>query len=244
MVHFRPEKAFQLAVYASIIMGLARDTRKPHMWIRYDRLFRQSMAVNPALEWHQREPNLWLMATSDFAFSSASGYSPQVRQSQPSAASTSVHFSYEPCRHFNRGVCPFTEAHCRYRHGMFRYMYRICMYICVYVSMSEIAVWLSRTAFPIHSMFNPPCLQVRDLCVYPGFIHLLCCFRHLYIATRPLAHGNFSDHDSNLCPEVCQTSGPSTPPPCFRGNSTSPEHPSSHHPSQGRCMGPGFAVSS
>jgi len=116
MVHFKPEKAFQLAVYASIIMGLARDTRNPQVWIRYDRLFRQAMAVNPALEWHRRELNLRLMATSDFAFSSASGYSSQVRQSQPSTASTSVHSSDEPCRRFNRGVCPFTEAHCRYRH--------------------------------------------------------------------------------------------------------------------------------
>jgi len=44
--------AFQLAFYASIIMGLARDTRNPQVWIRYDRLFQQAVAVNPALEWH------------------------------------------------------------------------------------------------------------------------------------------------------------------------------------------------
>ena len=93
-----------------------RDTRNPQVWIRYDRLFRQSAAVNPALEWHRREPNLWLMATSDFAFPSASWPSPQVRQYQPSAASTSVNSSDEPCWRFNRGVCPFAEARCRYRH--------------------------------------------------------------------------------------------------------------------------------
>ena len=99
-----------------------------------------------------------------------------------------------------------------------RYVYvclSICifMYICVYVCTSKLVVWLSRTAIPIYSMVNPLCLQVRDLTVYPGFIHLLCCFRHLYTTTRQLAHVNVSDHGSNPCPESCLSSSPSTPPP-------------------------------
>ena len=91
------------------------------------------------------------------------------------------------------------------------------MYICVYVCTSKLAVWLSRTAIPIYSMVNPLCLQVRDLSVYPGFICLLCCFRHLYTTTRPFAHVNFSDHGSNPCPEFCQSSSPSTPHPVSGG---------------------------
>ena len=114
-VHFKPERAFQLSVYASIIMGLARDTRNSQVWLRYDRLFRQAVAVNPTLEWHRREPDLWLMATSDFA--STSGYPAQPRNTQPATTSGSTHTSSdEPCRRFNKGSCPFTEAHCRYRH--------------------------------------------------------------------------------------------------------------------------------
>ena len=58
---------------------------------------------------------------------------------------------------------------------------------------------------------------------------------------RPFAYSNISDHDSHLCPENCQTSGSFTPSPCFWVNSTSPEHPSSHQPSQGSRMGPGLA---
>ena len=106
IIHFKPEKAFQLAVYFCIIMGLARDTHNPQVWICYDRLFQQAMAVNPTLEWHWRESDLWLMATSDFTFLFASWHSPPVRQSQPSAASTSVNSSDEQCRRFNRAYAP------------------------------------------------------------------------------------------------------------------------------------------
>ena len=54
MVHFKLEKALQLAVCASIIVGLARDTRNPQIWIQYDRLFHQAVAVDPVLEWHRQ----------------------------------------------------------------------------------------------------------------------------------------------------------------------------------------------
>jgi len=69
-----------------------------------------------------------------------------------------------------------------------------CIYVYVFICMHERAHRLvKQNCFP-YSMFNPLCLQDRDLCVYPGVIHLLCCFRHIYTTTRPLAHGNFSDH--------------------------------------------------
>ena len=54
MVHFKLEKALQLAVCASIIVGLAWDTRNPQIWVQYDRLFYQAVAVNPVLEWHRQ----------------------------------------------------------------------------------------------------------------------------------------------------------------------------------------------
>ena len=116
-VHFHPDKAFNLAVYATIVMGLARDTRSSQVWLQYDRLFRQAVAINPSLQWHRREPDLWLMATAEFTTSTSQGpsrYSSQPNK-QPAGPPLSSS-SEEACRRYNKGSCPFTDSHCRYQH--------------------------------------------------------------------------------------------------------------------------------
>ena len=45
-VHLKPQRAFELAAYTSIIISLARDGRG-QAWSRYDQQFRQAAAVNP-----------------------------------------------------------------------------------------------------------------------------------------------------------------------------------------------------
>lgn len=113
-VHFKPDRAYHLAVYASIIMGLARDNRSPLVWSRYDRLFRQAAAVNPALDWHRRELDLWLMAS----YETPNPYQVSSSAQQPFRPSSAPQSSQseEPCRRFNRGTCPFIEAQCKYKH--------------------------------------------------------------------------------------------------------------------------------
>ena len=64
VTHADPSRAFSLATYASIVLGLARNS-KSQAWLKYDRLFRQAVAVNLAFPWHRREQDLWLMALSD-----------------------------------------------------------------------------------------------------------------------------------------------------------------------------------
>ena len=63
-VHLKPQRAFELAGYTSIFSNLAREGRG-QAWMRYDQLFRQAAATNPELQWHKREPDIWLMAVMD-----------------------------------------------------------------------------------------------------------------------------------------------------------------------------------
>ena len=63
-VHFQPERAFEMAAYAHIIAGLARDVGG-QAWSRYDRTFRQAAAVNHQLPWSKREQDIWLQAACE-----------------------------------------------------------------------------------------------------------------------------------------------------------------------------------
>ena len=60
-VHFAPHRAAPLATYMAIVARLAREV-PGECWLRYDRMFRQAAAVNPALLWDRREPDVWLAA--------------------------------------------------------------------------------------------------------------------------------------------------------------------------------------
>ena len=60
-VHLKPQQAFKLVAYTSIIISLARDGRDQGC-SRYDQQLRQAAAVNPRLQWHKQEPDIWLMA--------------------------------------------------------------------------------------------------------------------------------------------------------------------------------------
>ena len=53
-VHCHPQRAFELAAYASIIANLAHDGWGM-AWARYNRTFCQVAAVNPQLPWSRRE---------------------------------------------------------------------------------------------------------------------------------------------------------------------------------------------
>lgn len=104
-VHFDPGKGRPLATYMSIVALLARDV-PGQVWQRYDRLFRQAAAANPALAWDRREPDIWLAATVErprAPLTPASGSRPQGTDPEP-----------EICRRFSRGECIL--PYCRYRH--------------------------------------------------------------------------------------------------------------------------------
>ena len=108
-VHLKPQRAFELAAYTSIIISLTRDGRG-QAWSRYDQQFRQAAAVNPGLQWHKREPDIWLMAFMGAAAPPATR--PPSQQGQPAAQrSTSI------CRNWNRGTCTYPQ--CKYRHVCF-----------------------------------------------------------------------------------------------------------------------------
>ena len=100
--------AFELAGYTSIVSNLARESRG-QAWMRYDQLFRQAAATNPELQWHKREPDIWLMAVMDAVGSQSTRLVAQ--QGQTPAGQDKI------CRRWNRGSC--TLPYCRYRHVCF-----------------------------------------------------------------------------------------------------------------------------
>ena len=53
-VHLKPQRAFELAGYTSIVSNLAREGRG-QTWMGYDQLFKQAVATNPELQWYKRE---------------------------------------------------------------------------------------------------------------------------------------------------------------------------------------------
>ena len=63
-VHFDPKLASPLAVYMAIVARLAQEV-PGQAWLRYDKFFRQAVAVNLALPWDHREPDVWLAATAE-----------------------------------------------------------------------------------------------------------------------------------------------------------------------------------
>ena len=62
--HFNPDKAAKLITYGNIILRLAREL-KGKVWIRYDRAFQQTAAIQPTIRWDHREPDVWLAAISE-----------------------------------------------------------------------------------------------------------------------------------------------------------------------------------
>ena len=108
-VHLKPQRAFELAGYTSIVSNLTMEGRG-QTWLRYNLLFRQAAAINPELQWHKREPDIWLMAATEAVGSSSTR--PAYQQGQPPPAQHDM-----ICRRWNRGSC--TLPYCRYRHECF-----------------------------------------------------------------------------------------------------------------------------
>ena len=104
-VHPKPQRAFELAGYTSIVSNLAREGRG-QAWMRYDQLFRQAAATNPEHNWHKCEPDIWLMAVIDAVGSPSTHLTCQ--QGQPPADQDKI------CRRWNRVSC--TLPYCRFRH--------------------------------------------------------------------------------------------------------------------------------
>lgn len=108
-VHLKPQRAFELAAYSSIIVNLARDGRV-QAWSKYDQQFRQVAAVNPNLQWHKWESDIWLTAFMGAAAAPATR--PPLQQGQlPAQRSTSIWCNW------NKGLC--THPQCKYRHVCF-----------------------------------------------------------------------------------------------------------------------------
>ena len=80
-VHFAPHRAAPLATYMAIVARLAREV-PGECWLRYDRMFRQAAAVNPALPWDRREPDVWLAAMVERSAPTGGG-STVTPQAQP-----------------------------------------------------------------------------------------------------------------------------------------------------------------
>ena len=95
-VHLKPQRAFELAGYTSIVSNIAREGRG-QAWMRYDQLFRQAAAANPELQWHKCEPDVWLMAVMDAVGSPSTRLVAQ--QGQSPADQDKI------CRRWNRGSC-------------------------------------------------------------------------------------------------------------------------------------------
>ena len=61
--YFYPSWAFALLAFQSIVLNLARDVGG-QAWLIYDKVFRQAAAVNPGLDWHKREQDIWFMSVA------------------------------------------------------------------------------------------------------------------------------------------------------------------------------------
>ena len=105
-VHCKPERAFELAAYASIVLNLARDV-KGTAWSRYDLVFRQAAAGNHQLPWHRREPDIWLTAAME-ASTLPSTRSASLLDQPPSQRSSQI------CKCWNRGSCTYPLCRCRH----------------------------------------------------------------------------------------------------------------------------------
>ena len=111
-VHFDPKLASPLAVYMAIVARLAREV-PGQAWLRYDKLFRQAVAVNPALPWDRREPDVWLAAMAEQPRLGGTsfvnpGHSPAPWDGPESAG--------EICKRYTREECP-SQVACKFRHA-------------------------------------------------------------------------------------------------------------------------------
>ena len=104
-VHFDPSRARPLATYMSIVARLVREV-PGQAWQRYNRLFRQAAAVNPALAWDRREPDIWLAATVEHPH--------PIQSSSGGSRTQGLEAETEICRRFNRGDCYLSS--CKFRH--------------------------------------------------------------------------------------------------------------------------------
>ena len=107
-VHFKPCLAAPLATYMTIVARLAREVQG-QVWLRYDKLFRQAVAVNPALPWDRREPDVGLAAMSEQPRPAAFNLT-TPRSTAPRGGSET-----EICKRFTRGEC-HSQA-CKFRHA-------------------------------------------------------------------------------------------------------------------------------
>ena len=118
-VHFAPQRAVPLAMYMAIVARLAREV-PGDCWLRYDRTFHQAAAVNPALPWDRREPDVWLAAMVERSAPGSGGMAaapraqpprPQFQRPPPSGPKV--------CWRYQSGVCYGT---CKFLHVCSRCM--------------------------------------------------------------------------------------------------------------------------
>lgn len=110
--HFDPSRAFALSAYQSIVLNLARDVGG-QAWLRYDKVFRQAAAVNPGLDWHRREQDIWFTSATTPFGSTQRGPS---QSGSPPSQRARVNPD-EICIKWNQGRCNFPA--CKFRHVCF-----------------------------------------------------------------------------------------------------------------------------
>ena len=111
--HYHPEMAPKLLVYCGIIFRLAREV-EGSTWLRYDKAFRQAAAINPALRWDQREPDIWLASLTGH---SSTGLPPAPLPREQTSGAPPLKRSLptsESCFRWNRGEC--SSRTCKYNH--------------------------------------------------------------------------------------------------------------------------------
>ena len=112
--HYHPEMAPKLIAYTGIILRLAREV-EGLTWLRYDKAFRQAAAINPALRWDQRQPDIWLASltghSSSMGLTPAAPLKEQLPAPPPLKRAPSA---TESCFRWNRGEC--SSRTCKYMH--------------------------------------------------------------------------------------------------------------------------------
>lgn len=102
-VHLKPQRAFELAAYTSIIINLARDGRG-QAWSKYSQQMRQ-LSI-PSSNGTSGERDIWLMALMGAAAPPATR--PPSQQGLPP-----VQRSTWICHNWNKGLCTHPPHHLR-----------------------------------------------------------------------------------------------------------------------------------
>ena len=97
--HFTPHLATPLATYMTIIAHLAQEVPGQAL-LRYNKLFHQATAFDPALPWDHREPDVWLAAISEQPLLAAPSLSTTHSMAQHSGSELQKF-----CKLFIRGEC-------------------------------------------------------------------------------------------------------------------------------------------